>query len=139
MSRANRTNGSHAEIVQALSFFVPGKVPSVNRMYGTTRDGKRFLEGYAVKFKSDFVLIARNAAALTGWRYRPGWRLRVVFTYVFGHRKPVDVDNCIKITMDSLKEALGFDDNRRIVAEVTARDGGVDTRDPGCHVEVEVL
>lgn len=122
-----------------LKAVIPLIPPSVNGMYGKTKSGRRFLIPRAKDFKEGAIVIVRNAAQLTEWRYVPGQRLRVVCTYFFKENRTIDLDNLLKLTLDALKEALHFDDNRAVVAEVTARDGGIDRHNARCEVEIEVL
>ena len=123
----------------ALTFTIPCLPPSVNSMYGKTKAGKRFLVAGARKFKDDSIMIARNAANVDGWRYLAGQQLRIVFTYYFEDHRVIDLDNLLKLSLDAIKTALYFDDNWQVVAEITAKAGGLDKRNPRCEVEIEVL
>jgi Holliday junction resolvase RusA-like endonuclease len=99
---------------------VAGHPVSVNTMYATASNGRRYLTKAARAWKR----IVRDEAWVA-WLQRPRrnehlitetFRVRCTF---FGVRS--DVDNLLKCTLDGLKKAIGVDD--RYFVEVKAQRG----------------
>lgn len=111
--------------------------PSVNHLYRPTRNGGRCLTDEARAYRDYVGLLTRHAAIQANWDVlntdRYGFEIGVWWP---DHRRR-DIDNLMKLTIDSICPALGFDDSRIVRILLEAR--GVDRDNPRCDVRVEVL
>lgn len=132
------------DIVQTVLAITLPFPPSVNNAYATiiTKSGKMLRKPTrrVSEYKHEAGWLVLAAANEIGWRYHLGQQIKLTFTIYFpedGRRH--DLTNCLKIPEDAISDALHFDDDYTIVAEVCARVGGVDKRNPRCEVQIEVL
>jgi len=109
--------------------------PTTNNAY-TNGNGhhRRVLTAEARAYKVQTALIARNAAALSGWRYGIGQRLEVLITLHFPDHRRCDLANREKLLIDALSEALGFDDV--VIDDLHLVRGAVDRDNPRCVVTI---
>lgn len=83
------------------------KPPSVNDMYGNARGGRKYLKPKAVEFKNALGLLAKSV-----WKKPPlTGRLSVDIIICYGDKRVHDLDNTLKITLDSLKGIVIADDS----------------------------
>lgn len=109
--------------------------PSLNNAYQSRRDGRgRFLLPAMKAYKAAVHALVRAAMAESGWAPDPGDRLAVELRMWFADKRRRDLDNCLKIPLDSVAEALGVDD--ATIDAITIRRAGVDKANPRCEVWV---
>lgn len=87
----------HPNEAQTVSFTVPGTPPSVNHYKGT-RNGRYYVTKEALKFKADVALCAaKQYVAADAYEVE-------IFIYL-GHKQRGDLDNFLKVALDSLVAA----------------------------------
>lgn len=109
--------------------------PSVNSQYIHTRYGTR-LTPAAEAFRQRAVLLVREALGGAQWPTEAFYRVTIQVWFA-NEKRPRDVDNILKLTIDSAAAACGFDDKR--VREVHAYHRGYCKADPRCELTVEVM
>ncbi len=81
----------------SVSFTVPGVPPSVNH-YKSTRNGRYYVSKEALKFKADVALCAAK-------QYVAAEAYEVHLHIFLGHKQRGDLDNFLKVALDSLVAA----------------------------------
>lgn len=113
------TKQKPANIITELEVLIPGLPPSLNNMYPTSRQGRRYVSKEGKAFKK--LAKAIVAIAIRGNQLAPDewYHVRIDFyTQLFyknGKPKKWDVTNHQKAVEDSLAEAVGVDDSRFLV------------------------
>lgn len=105
--------------------------PSTNNLYGTGRNGRRFLksEGKAFKATSAAMALAAGVRPVAG-------EVRVTVD-VYRPAKRGDLDNSLKSLLDSLKGVAWKDDSQ--IGEIVARRHDTDRTNPRAVVTIERL
>jgi Holliday junction resolvase RusA-like endonuclease len=136
VTRLART--ARAEALEMPPFLVAVVLPvppSINSQYIHTRYGTR-LTPAAEAFRQEAVFLMREA--LHGAQWPSSAFCRVTLQAWFPNEKrPRDIDNILKITIDAAAAALGFNDKQ--VREVHAYHRGYDKNDPRCELYIEVM
>lgn len=114
--------------------------PSTNNAYSTQKRGKKVVrvlseEGRDYKEKAGWV--AKAEAMEQGFTPLPGKRFAFMLVLHFpDDRYRRDLDNRIKLLLDSVSSALGFDDSRVDVVIVMR---GIPSPQPYCQVTLAML
>jgi len=113
--------------------FTIGLPVSLNAAYPTNfKTGRRFTSKAATAFKDETCVIARLAANAARWESGSGpLGLRLVLW--FPNKRRADIDNKIKLALDSIAGALGVDD--AVFDELHVYRAGV-SAEPRCEVTV---
>lgn len=93
--------------------------------------------GRAFKKEVGIHIIREQMRRGVAWRYTDGGRLAVKMALYFPNQRRRDLDNTIKVTLDSLAEPLGFDDCCVDVLHVERKEN--DKVNPRCEITLEVL
>lgn len=110
--------------------------PTTNHAYATFK-GRRILSADGRSYKKDTALFVRYAAAQAGWQYAEGKRLAVSLYLHFPDKRRCDIANREKLAIDSIAEALGFDDT--VIDDLRIVRGDMDKAAPRCEVELRML
>lgn len=91
--------------------FIPILPPGVNETYGVNRSHKRpvFKKAEAVQWQDGAAKAIGAAAGEQGFIFGPEDTFAVRLEF---HKSNYDVDAGVKITIDTLAQKLGFNDNR---------------------------
>lgn len=123
-----------------LTFEIPVP-PSLNNAYMTVslKRGRtrRVPTERTLAFKVEAGWRAREAACLTGWEVNDGDRIGFSLLVWFGSNRRTDIDNRIKLALDAIAEALGFDDS--VVDLVVVQRAGIDRANPRAVVTLTHL
>lgn len=113
-----------------LAFEIPVPI-SLNNAY-VVRDGRRRLTDAGKAYKKAVGWAAKAAAQEAGWDVCPTYRFELRIW--FPDRQRRDLDNCCKLALDSVGEALGFDD--ALVSQIYLERMGISRERPRCEVVV---
>lgn len=108
--------------------------PSTNNAYVNSSRG-RVLSAVARAFKDATGWQALILARQLRWRYQQGHRIGIKIDLYFKDDRRRDIDNCAKLVIDAIAQALGFDDC--IVDDLHIRRRPPDKQNPRCVVKVE--
>jgi Holliday junction resolvase RusA-like endonuclease len=105
-----------------------GPVVTFNNAYPTNRStGKRYLTEEGLRYKRTVAFLANNAAYAQGWQMeRDDWIEFDMLVFYEANRQ--DADGVIKLPLDSIAKAFGFNDNRVIDARSRKRFDKVNPR-----------
>ncbi len=114
-----------------LTFTIPLPV-SLNNAYPTSKNGRRFLSKAGKAFKDETSVIVWLAESDADWEAGDG-ALGIRLMMWFPNKRRADIDNRIKLALDSIAEALGVDDSQ--FDELHVYRAGVSPK-PKCVVTV---
>ncbi len=120
-----------------LTLDIPYMPPTVNHYWLLNRNGSRRLSDEAISFRVRAGYEAKARAAELGWQYPPDARLALTVRLTFGSRRRADIDNRCKPILDTLADALGFDDS--VIDRLVVERAPVVPGKPACSVVLEVL
>jgi crossover junction endodeoxyribonuclease RusA len=95
--------------------------PSVNHMYGRTRNGITYITKEAKNFKNELGWIAKQKKSNFGSE-----KVRVDIIFKIKDKRRRDPDNLLKATLDSLKKVVVDDDSQFIHGSWTMMNGQYD-------------
>jgi len=115
--------------------------PSINEQYATDSHGHRRLTPVALRFKEQvkkaLLNLERQGILQVAFRERMGsCYLALYIECYFETPLKRDLDNILKITQDSICNALGTNDNRIVDIHLSRR---IRTLDPHIYVEIDTL
>lgn len=108
--------------------------PSTNNAYVNSSRG-RVLSAVARAFKDAAGWQALSQARQLGWRYQQGHRIGIKIDLYFKDDRKRDIDNCAKLVIDAIAQALSFDDC--IVDDLHIRRRPADKHNPRCVIKIE--
>jgi Holliday junction resolvase RusA-like endonuclease len=95
------------------------------------------LTSQGATFKEHVGMLALNESSRYGFKIPSGARLGLEMQVHFPNNRPRDLDNCIKLTLDALAAALGFNDST--VDEIIIRRGHPIKENPHAGVTLYIL
>lgn len=99
-----------------MKFTIPGKPISVNHAYSQNRNGRRYLTDEGAEFKIEMGYIAKQAMKKTINKYK--YPIKVSLEYYFDDKRRRDIDNGIKLCLDSMTGIVYKDDSEIVCLEV---------------------
>lgn len=123
-----------AATVDKMSIRLPVP-PTVNHIYIHTRYGTR-LHPTAAAYRDEAIARIREATGGGWWHVGLRYVLTVRVTFA-NEKRPRDLDNCLKLLIDSLANGLGLND--KSITEIHAYHMGYDKAAAGCDVTMEAL
>ncbi len=99
-----------ADTRHVLTFTIALPV-SLNNAYPTAKNGRRFLSKAGKAFKDETSVIVWLAESDADWKAGDG-PLGIRLMMWFPNKRRADIDNRIKLALDSVAGALGVDDSR---------------------------
>lgn len=90
-----------------MKFMVKIQAMSMNHAYPSNRNGRRFLSNEGAAYKGEIIWAAKEAmrgADLMG-------RTKVTLEFFFNNKRRRDLDNCIKLLLDSMTGIVYKDDS----------------------------
>lgn len=102
----------------ALHVTLPGLPPSVNAAYQHTAGGGKQRRPAVQAWAGDMALLIGNAAALAGWTLPPRTPFVLTVTLATARVYGFDLDNCLKLLVDTLVRTLGLDDRYLVHLQV---------------------
>jgi crossover junction endodeoxyribonuclease RusA len=116
-----------------MKFTIPGKPISINHAYGQQRNGRRYLTDEGAAFKIEVGYCAMNAmkSSINVYKYP----IKVKIEYYFDDKRRRDIDNGIKLLLDSMTGIVWKDDSEIVCLEVWKDFSD----EPRIEVEIEQL
>jgi Holliday junction resolvase RusA-like endonuclease len=114
-----------------LTVIVPTLPPTINHAYKSIGKGRKALTDEALAFRQEVSAEARTTARMTGWRL-PDGPLEFHLFLTYGSNRRTDIDNRVKMAIDAIALAIGFDDAR--IDKIEIERVGYDKGNPLCEM-----
>jgi Holliday junction resolvase RusA-like endonuclease len=114
-----------------LTVIVPTLPPTINHAYKSIGKGRKALTDEALAFRQEVSAEARTTARMTGWRL-PDGPLEFHLFLTYGSNRRTDIDNRVKMAIDAIALAIGFDDAR--IDKIEIERVGYDKGKPLCEM-----